>query len=89
MKPLKHYFGSSIIFVFFAIFGCSKQTNDALTARKIAFNADWNFHLNDSITDNDTIGSNTKWRTLNVPHDWSIEGKFDEKDRKRDDEEEG
>jgi beta-galactosidase len=67
------------IFGFIAIFGCNKENSDAFTSRKISFNSDWSFHLNDSIVDKDTIGAKTKWRTLNVPHDWGVEGKFDEK----------
>ena len=72
-------FKTLILFSLFALLSCSKGNNDVFTSRKISFNTDWSFHLNDSIIDKDTIGSSTKWRTLNVPHDWSIEGKFDEK----------
>lgn len=36
-------------------------------ARKQLFDAQWQFALNDS----------TQWRTVNLPHDWSIEGDFD------------
>ena len=57
---------------------CAKK-EDAFINRKVSFNTDWSFHLNDSIIDKDTIGNTTKWRKLDVPHDWSIEGKFDEK----------
>ncbi|OXA94926.1 glycoside hydrolase family 2 TIM barrel-domain containing protein [Flavobacterium hercynium] len=57
---------------------CSKK-EDAFANRKVSFNSDWSFHLNDSIKDKDTIGASTTWRTLDVPHDWSIEGQFDEK----------
>ena len=57
---------------------CNRNETD-FNSRKVSFNSDWSFHLNDSIKDNDTINSTTVWRTLNVPHDWSIEGKFDEK----------
>ncbi|PXY44605.1 glycoside hydrolase family 2 TIM barrel-domain containing protein [Flavobacterium hydrophilum] len=57
---------------------CNKK-EDAFFNRKISFNSDWSFHLNDSLVDKDTISPSTKWRTLDVPHDWSIEGKFDEK----------
>ncbi|MBW4359243.1 glycoside hydrolase family 2 TIM barrel-domain containing protein [Flavobacterium taihuense] len=67
------------IFGFIVIFGCHKDNSDPFSSRKISFNSDWGFHLNDSIIDKDTIGTNTKWRTLNVPHDWTVEGKFDEK----------
>ena len=56
-----------------------KEKGTISNSRKVGFNLGWNFHLNDSIKDNDTINSTTTWRTLNLPHDWSIEGKFDEK----------
>ncbi|REG96424.1 glycoside hydrolase family 2 TIM barrel-domain containing protein [Flavobacterium aquicola] len=56
-----------------------KEKETICNSRKTAFNLGWSFHLNDSIKDKDTINSSTAWRTLNLPHDWSIEGKFDEK----------
>lgn len=56
-----------------------KEKETIFNSRKVAFNSGWNFHLNDSIKDKDTINASTEWRTLNLPHDWSIEGKFDEK----------
>ncbi|UZO82307.1 DUF4982 domain-containing protein [Aquimarina sp. ERC-38] len=43
------------------------------------FNANWLF-LNDSIAAGETIDVNDKnWRTVNLPHDWAIEGPFDKK----------
>jgi len=45
----------------------------------VKFNKDWRFYLGD---DSSAINSNyndSKWRSLTLPHDWSIEGKFDEK----------
>jgi beta-galactosidase len=56
-----------------------KKDNPNFSSRKVSFNSGWNFHLNDSIKDKDTINNATNWRMLNLPHDWSIEGKFDEK----------
>jgi beta-galactosidase len=56
-----------------------KEGKPNFSTRKVAFNSGWNFHLNDSIKDKDTINTTTTWKTLNLPHDWSIEGKFDEK----------
>lgn len=70
---------SLVTLVGIILFGSCSKKEDAFVNRKVSFNSDWSFHLNDSIVDNDTIGTSTKWRTLNVPHDWSIEGKFDEK----------
>ena len=67
------------IFGFLVFVGCKQSNNKQFDSRKVSFNSDWNFHLNDSAVDKDTIGDSTQWRTLNVPHDWSIEGKFDEK----------
>jgi beta-galactosidase len=77
---MKHsnFLKALFILALFAIFSCNKKSTDFET-RKVSFNSDWNFHLNDSIIDKDTIGTSTKWRKLNVPHDWSIETKFDEK----------
>ena len=56
-----------------------KEKDKISNSRKVTFNSGWSFHLNDSIKDKDTINSSTTWRSLNLPHDWSIEGKFDEK----------
>ena len=40
------------------------------------FDANWKFHLGD-IAGAETVSfSDVKWRELNLPHDWSIEGSF-------------
>lgn len=57
--------------------GCSSA--DAEKVRSIEkFNKDWTFYLGD---DSDAAQFNfddSKWRKLNLPHDWSIEGEFSE-----------
>ncbi|MFL9843565.1 glycoside hydrolase family 2 TIM barrel-domain containing protein [Flavobacterium rhizosphaerae] len=72
------YFTKTIGFVFIiTLIACSSKSNNSFTAkRKADFNQSWQFHLNAGINNNDSINSNTKWRTLNLPHDWSIEGRF-------------
>jgi beta-galactosidase len=61
----------------FSLLSCQDEKgNAAFEDRKVAFNSEWHFHLNDSVQDKDTISENTNWRILNVPHDWSIEGEF-------------
>lgn len=41
------------------------------------FNKGWKFTLGDSAVYKETTFNDSKWRKLDLPHDWSIEGKFD------------
>jgi len=43
------------------------------------FNKSWKFFLGDEPDAKSPAYSDLKWRKLTLPHDWSIEGKFDEK----------
>ena len=46
----------------------------------IDFTNDWKFTLTDSTADASAADFNdTAWRTLNLPHDWSVESDFSEK----------
>nr|WP_278020158.1 hypothetical protein [Flavobacterium ginsengisoli] len=78
-KPTAHKKIGLLFASLLLLTACKKSVDEKFGNRKVSFNEDWSFHLNDSIVDKDTIGTSTKWRTLDVPHDWSIEGKFDEK----------
>ena len=51
----------------------------AQTRVRESFNKDWKFFLGDEPNAKNAIFNDTKWRKLTLPHDWSIEGKFDEK----------
>lgn len=42
----------------------------------LAFDRAWRFHLGDVAAAQDPTFSDSGWRTLDVPHDWSIEGEF-------------
>lgn len=44
----------------------------------VEFNKDWKFFLGDEAQAKDALFNDAAWRTLTLPHDWSIEGKFDE-----------
>ena len=47
------------------------------TAREtIKFTKDWKFNLSDSEQFSSAEFDDSGWRTLDVPHDWSIEGEF-------------
>jgi beta-galactosidase len=45
----------------------------------INFNKDWKFFLGDAAAAKAEVFDDSKWRTLTLPHDWSIEGQFDER----------
>ena len=47
--------------------------------RTILFDADWLFLKGNAANAEKPEFSDAAWRKLNVPHDWSIEGPFDEK----------
>ena len=53
------------------LFASTASFLHAKDSRAISFNNDWEFKLG-----NDTTGG--VWRTLNLPHDWAIEGDFSE-----------
>lgn len=44
------------------------------------FERNWRFLKGNSKGASEIGFNDSKWRTLNLPHDWSIEGPFDEKD---------
>src|SRR5215831_325008 len=44
----------------------------------LSFDGDWRFIKGDPVGAETISLDDTKWRALNVPHDWSIEGPFDE-----------
>ena len=49
----------------------------AQQARTIAnFDKDWHFYLGNVPDAKQTAFNDANWRVLNLPHDWSIEGKF-------------
>ena len=43
------------------------------------FNRNWKFFLGDNDKAKESSFDDSKWRVLTLPHDWSIEGTFDEK----------
>ncbi|MCX3265149.1 DUF4982 domain-containing protein [Pedobacter agri] len=49
------------------------------TRTRTSFNKDWKFFLGDEPGAKSPAFIDAKWRKLTLPHDWSIEGEFDEK----------
>src|ERR1041384_6196725 len=46
--------------------------------KTVSFNQNWRFNLGDVTNGQDTGLDDAQWRQLDLPHDWSIEGQFDE-----------
>jgi beta-galactosidase len=44
--------------------------------QQVLFNADWKFHLGDAPGSEKPSAADQSWRTLTLPHDWSIEQPF-------------
>jgi beta-galactosidase len=55
-------------------------TASAQSARKVEnFDSSWKFMLGDDSLAKNNQFNDKKWRTLDLPHDWSIEGSFSQK----------
>jgi beta-galactosidase len=44
---------------------------------RVSFNKDWKFYLGEAVNATDASFDDKGWRSLDLPHDWSVEGKFD------------
>jgi beta-galactosidase len=47
--------------------------------RRVSFNANWRFYKGDASGAEDPNFDDSHWALLRLPHDWAIEGPFDEK----------
>ena len=55
-----------------------KLISGSIMDKDINFNKNWKFQLGELPGFYVPNYNDDNWRDLNVPHDWSIEGKFDE-----------
>ena len=59
------------------IYSLSSCSSSPIEIRKTEnFNNDWSFHLGDVENGQAVNLKDSAWRSLNLPHDWSIEGEF-------------
>lgn len=64
------------IFTFLALIVTFALSANSATVR-IPLNDDWKFVLDDNRSFAQPDFNDSSWRTLSVPHDWSIEGRYD------------
>src|SRR5450631_1344622 len=55
----------------------SKLNAQSESRNIISYNKNWKFYLGEVSNPNDSGFNDSQWRKLALPHDWSIEGKFD------------
>ncbi len=60
------------VFLFLAIYCRAGES----PRQHSSFNAEWTFHLGDIPQASAPGFDDSSWRTLNLPHDWAIEGEF-------------
>jgi beta-galactosidase len=80
MKKLRASFnGKSLLFLFSIAFLVAFSEKSALAqGRNITrMNAGWKFMLADDQTFSDSALDDSNWRILDLPHDWSMEGRYD------------
>lgn len=68
---------NKLIFLF--LFSLVSAALPAQPRQVIGFNKDWKFSLGDDEKAKQAVFDDSQWRTLDLPHDWSIEGEFSEK----------
>ena len=64
-----------LIFLFSLAFACNLNAQSSQRTVK-DFDAGWSFNLGDVAKGESVDLNDTKWRKLNLPHDWSVEGTF-------------
>ncbi len=68
--------------IYYALFNTPAYGGSAFPIRSVIdFNKDWKFLLGNDSTSIENNYNDADWRTLSLPHDWSIEGSFEEKNR--------
>ncbi|WP_159517190.1 glycoside hydrolase family 2 TIM barrel-domain containing protein [Sunxiuqinia indica] len=74
MKKFRYYFnGLILLFLFISCQSVNKKPREI-----IRFTTDWKFTLSDNQIYKSPDYIDNQWRSLNLPHDWSIEGEFSE-----------
>ena len=66
-----------LIFTTLLFIGCKPNNlSENLDRQKIKFDFDWKFKKGDFSGANHTVYNDNDWKTVDVPHDWSITGPF-------------
>lgn len=72
----KQFFRKQIVFVFILFISFFSGNSQNGAERKRLFDYDWKFFLGDAPQAKANDFNDSGWRKLDLPHDWSIEGKI-------------
>ncbi|MEO9570136.1 MAG: glycoside hydrolase family 2 TIM barrel-domain containing protein [Polaribacter sp.] len=65
------------LIVSLAFLGCVKMNHTTKNnPQRISFDTNWKFIQQDALDAEQINYNDTSWKTLNLPHDWSIEGEY-------------
>jgi len=89
-RQLRTFPLSALTFIMLALAAPAASAADAPThtqlaavrisgERRISFNTNWRFHKGDAQDAEKPDFDDSQWKLLRLPHDWAIEGPFDEK----------
>ena len=76
-KRYKYILVSIRIFFLIFILSCEGQEKENLRIQE-SFNQDWKFSKGEIGKEKEYDFDDSTWRNLNLPHDWAIEGPFDQ-----------
>ena len=77
MKIIKPF--ALLLCLFLTTFSFAATISNAPARNTASFDNDWRFLKGDAADAEKMDFDDSSWRKVNVPHDWSIEGPFDEK----------
>jgi len=76
---IKRYFTKQIVLTFILVASSFSAYAQNSTERKQLFDYDWKFYLGDTPEAKANDFNDASWRSLDLPHDWSIEGRVNPK----------
>lgn len=79
LKVKMRYISSIFYRIFSVLLLLFVSTNLYASSEKQSFNDAWLFAKGEQVGANKPLFSDKKWRELDLPHDWAIEGPFDKK----------
>ena len=76
---MKKLIAVCLLMISLVLFWCLPAFAIPRPGATVNFGRDWRFNLGDVTNGQAPEFDDSKWRALNLPHDWSIEGEFSEK----------